>query len=203
MAPAAPSSAPPGRGFTCPTERARPDRDRPVVDYEFRLSDDRRTVTGTETVTFTPDLDTDRLVFRLVPNGPPSAQEGNRLTVDDVRGDDVDGGGYVAAGGADPGGLYEVRLDDELAAGDSTEVELDFTLTLGEGAVDRFGADDGLSWWAHGGRPRASPGGPAVPRGSPGTPGWAGRRTPSSTFSARRPPARSRTRRSASRCRRT
>jgi len=150
MAPAAPSSAPPGRGFTCPTERARPDRDRPVVDYEFRLSDDRRTVTGTETVTFTPDLDTDRLVFRLVPNGPPSAQEGNRLTVDDVRGDDVDGGGYVAAGGADPGGLYEVRLDDELAAGDSTEVELDFTLTLGKGAFDRFGADDGLSWWASG-----------------------------------------------------
>ena len=34
--------------------------------------------------------------------------------------------------------------------GKSTEVELDFTLTLGTGAFDRFGADDEVSWWASG-----------------------------------------------------
>ena len=143
------SSVEPG-GFVCPAERAEPDPDRPVVDLDFRLSDDGKTVTGTETVTFTPDRDTDRLVFRLVPNGPVSAEEGNRLTVDEVRGDDVDEGRYVEAAGADPGGLYEVALDGELSAGDSTEVELDFALTLGEGGFDRFGTDDGLSWWASG-----------------------------------------------------
>ncbi|MGY1616935.1 M1 family aminopeptidase [Geodermatophilus sp. SYSU D00691] len=148
---AAPSGgAPEDEGFSCPAERAEPDPDRPVVDLEFRLSDDGTTVTGTETVTFTPDLDTDRLVFRLVANAPPSARSGNQLTVDEVRGDDVEAGRYVAAGAADPGGLYEVALDGELAAGDPTEVELDFTLRLGGGEFDRFGTDDGLSWWASG-----------------------------------------------------
>jgi len=149
--PAASTTAPtPGQGAACPAERAEPDPHRPVIGYEFRLADDRKSVTGTETVTFTPDRPTDRLVFRLVPNGPGSAEAGNRLTVDDVHGDDVDGAGYVQAEAADPGGLYEVRLDDELAAGRSTEVALDFTLTLGEGTFDRFGTDDGLSWWGSG-----------------------------------------------------
>jgi hypothetical protein len=149
--PTATTTAPtPARGAACPAERAEPDPHRPVIGYEFRLADDRKSVTGTETVTFTPDRPTDRLVFRLVPNGPGSAEAGNRLTVDDVQGDDVDGAGYVQAEAADPGGLYEVRLDDELAAGTSTEVALDFTLTLGEGTFDRFGTDDGLSWWGSG-----------------------------------------------------
>jgi hypothetical protein len=149
--PAATTPAPtPAQGATCPAERAEPDPHRPVIGYEFRLADDRKSVTGTETVTFTPDRPTDRLVFRLVPNGPGSAEAGNRLTVDDVHGDDVDRAGYVQAEAADPGGLYEVRLDDELAAGTSTEVALDFTLTLGEGTFDRFGTDDGLSWWGSG-----------------------------------------------------
>jgi len=138
------------RGFVCPASRAEPDPDRPAIHYDFRLADDRRSVTGTETVTFTPDRRTDRLVFRLVPNGPGSADEGNRLTVDRVQGDDVAEGRYVQARAADPGGLYEVRLDGELAAGKSTKVALDFTLTLGEGAFDRFGTDNGLSWWASG-----------------------------------------------------
>ena len=144
------SSSPSTRGFVCPAHRAEPDPQRPVIAYSFRLADDRKTVTGTETVTFTPDRPTDRLVFRLVPNGPGSAGEGNRLTVDAVHGDDVDQGSYVPAEAADPGGLYEIRLADELAAGTSTKVALDFTLNLGQGAFDRFGTDTGLSWWASG-----------------------------------------------------
>jgi hypothetical protein len=134
----------------CPPERARPDPDRPVVDLNFRLEDDRATVTGTETVVFTPDRRVDELVFRLVPNGPDSAPAGNRLVVDDVRGDDVADGRYEAAAAADPGGLFVVALEDDLDAGDSTAVELDFTLTLGQGGFDRFGVDDGVSWWASG-----------------------------------------------------
>src|SRR4051794_824092 len=156
MAPADPSasasssSGPSSRGFVCPSHRAEPDPDRPVIDYRFRLADDRRSVTGTEKVTFTPDRATDRMVFRLVPNGPGSAEAGNRLTVDPVPGDDGDAGGYLPAQAADPGGLYEIRLDHRLAAGDSTTVALDFTLSLGQGTFDRFGADAGLSWWASG-----------------------------------------------------
>jgi hypothetical protein len=90
------------------------------------------------------------LVFRLVPNGPDSAPAGNRLVVEDVRGDDVASGGYEPAAAADPGGLYVVTLDRSLRAGHSTEVELDFSLTLGRGAFDRFGAAEGVSWWASG-----------------------------------------------------
>jgi hypothetical protein len=116
----------------------------------MRLEDDRTTVTGTETVVFTPDLDTDELVFRLVPNAPDSASAGNRLEVGEVRGDNVVGGGYEDAGAGDPGGLYVVELEDELAAGESTEVELTFTLTLGQGTFDRVGTDEGVSWWASG-----------------------------------------------------
>jgi hypothetical protein len=134
----------------CPAERAAPDPDRPRITLDFELADDRRTVTGTETVVVTPDLDTDRLVFRLVPNGPGSATAGNRLTVSGVRGDDVAGGGYRAAGGEGPGGLYVVDLDGELAAGESTEVTLDFRLDLGTGDFDRFGRTDEVSWWGSG-----------------------------------------------------
>jgi hypothetical protein len=121
-----------------------------VVSLDFRLEDDRATVTGTETVVFTPDEQVGELVFRLVPNGPDSAPDGNRLVVDEVRGDDVAAGRYEAAAAADPGGLYVVTLEDDLDAGRSTEVELDFTLTLGTRGFDRFGTDQGVSWWASG-----------------------------------------------------
>jgi hypothetical protein len=134
----------------CPAGRAEPDPDRPVISLDFTLADDRRSVTGTETVVFTPDLDVSELVFRLVPNGPDSAPAGNRLVVDGVRGDDVAGGRYEAAGAGDPGGLYVVALEQELAAGRSTEVSLDFSLTLGSGRFDRVGVDGPVSWWASG-----------------------------------------------------
>jgi hypothetical protein len=145
---ASPSPAP--GGDSCPSSPAAPDPDRPEVDLRFRLADDGGTVTGTETVDFTPDLDVDELVFRLVPNGPDSAPAGNRLQVDDVRGRDVAGGSYEAADAAEPGGLYVVQLDDRLAAGESTEVQLDFTLSLGSGEFDRLGHEKSVSWWASG-----------------------------------------------------
>jgi hypothetical protein len=150
-APSDPSPAPEPTGEeACPDERAKPDPDRPRITLDVRLEDDLETVTGTETVVFTPDVATDELVFRLVPNSPDSAAVGNRLVVDDVTGADVAGGGYEQAAADDPGGLYVVDLDDELAAGESTEVELAFTLTLGRGTFDRVGTDDGVSWWASG-----------------------------------------------------
>ncbi|MFC4693094.1 M1 family aminopeptidase [Geodermatophilus arenarius] len=135
---------------SCPAERAEPDPDRPVVDLEFRLSDDGRTVTGTENVVFTPDRATDEMVFRLVPNSPGAAELGNRITVDDVRGDDVDQAGYEDAGAEGPGGLYVLQLDGELPAGESTEVELDFTVSLGGSGFERLGTAEDVSWWASG-----------------------------------------------------
>ncbi|WP_448615505.1 peptidase M1 [Modestobacter sp. URMC 112] len=141
---------PPAQAGGCPDERAAPDPDRPVVDLDFSLSDDRRTVTGTERVVFTPDLPVDELVFRLVPNAPDTAARGNRLTVDAVRGPGLGAGGYEAAGADEPGGLYVVPLTAVLAAGGSVELELDFTLRLGEAAFDRVGAAEDVSWWASG-----------------------------------------------------
>ena len=132
----------------CPAQRAEPDPNRPRIAYEFSIDDALQTLTGTESVTFTPDLPTDELVFRLVPNGSGAA--GNKLEVDDVTGADVRGSGYEADDAADPGGLYVVDLEHELAAGESTEVELAFTLTLGRGTFDRFGTDNGVAWWASG-----------------------------------------------------
>ncbi len=148
-APVTPTSAPAGDAGTC-GERARPDPDRPRIALDFRLADDLRTVTGTETVSFTPDRAVEELVFRLVPNGPDIAAAGSRLVVDAVRGDDVGGSGYEQLGAAAPGGAYVVALDEPLEAGETTEVELDFTLTLGDGEFERVGADDGVSWWASG-----------------------------------------------------
>ncbi|MGY1603690.1 M1 family aminopeptidase [Geodermatophilus sp. SYSU D00815] len=138
----------------CPTGRAEPDPDRPVVELEFRLDDDLRTVTGTETVTFTPDLDIDEMWFRLVPNAPESSP--HRLSVDEVRGEDVAGGGYVSAGAAvgSPGGLYRVDLREPVPAGGSVRVELDFTLRLTDRRTpvgfDRFGVEDDVTWWGSG-----------------------------------------------------
>ncbi|MBN1095873.1 peptidase M1 [Blastococcus sp. TML/C7B] len=144
-----PAARPEAAAEPC-ADRARPDPDRPRTSLDFRLADDLRTVTGTETVRFTPDRTVTELVFRLVPNAPELAAAGSRLVVDAVRGDDVAGAGYEALAAAEPGGAYVVTLDGPLAPGESTEVALDFTLTLGSGGFDRVGATDGVSWWASG-----------------------------------------------------
>jgi hypothetical protein len=149
-APEPSAAAPPGATGGCPAERAAPDPDRPVVDLHFSLAEDRRTVTGTETVVFTPDVATGELVFRLVPNGPDATALGNQLTVTAVRGDDVARGGYEGADAAAPGGLYVVTLDEALAPGEPTRVALDFTIRLGDGGFERLGSAADVAWWASG-----------------------------------------------------
>jgi len=136
----------------CPSEPVGPAADRPVISLEFSLADNLRVVTGSESLTFTPDLPTDELVFRLIPNSPVSAPFGNRLTVTDVSGKEVTDFGYESADAypTTPGGLLVVELADEVPAGDSVEVSLDFELELGDGTFDRFGTADGLSWWGSG-----------------------------------------------------
>jgi hypothetical protein len=143
---------PAGADESCPSEARAPAEDRPVIALEFSLAENLRIVTGTESVIFTPDLPTDELVFRLVPNSPASAPFGNRLTVTDVRGKQVADYGYESSDAypTTPGGLLVVELDDEVAAGDTIEVALDFELELGDGRFDRFGTAEGVSWWASG-----------------------------------------------------
>jgi hypothetical protein len=57
------------------------------------VSRDLELVAGDETVAFTPNLATDRLVFRLWPNGPSQLQAGSRV---DVRDETLDGKRAVA-----------------------------------------------------------------------------------------------------------
>jgi hypothetical protein len=137
----------------CPAAgRSDPAADRPVLEVDFRLEDDLRTVTGSERVHFVPDLEVDELWFRLIPNAPQSA--GNRLEVDRVSGDDVTGGEHVEAGAGPPGGLYRVDLRGPVPAGRPVDVELDFTLSLTTRSTpagfDRLGVEDDATWWASG-----------------------------------------------------
>jgi len=136
----------------CPAPRAEPADDRPRIDLEFTLSEDGRTVTGSERVSFTADLPVDELRFRLTANQPLSAAAGNGIDVRDVTGTDVADVDFESAGAAPgtQGGLLVVGLDAALEPGDTTELSIAFELRLGAAAFDRFGADDRLSWWGSG-----------------------------------------------------
>ena len=68
----------------CPTDfavRGAPSPHRPRYVVSVSVDPDAGTASGELAVTFTPDLPTDRLVFRLWPNGPRLAEEGARLAV--------------------------------------------------------------------------------------------------------------------------
>jgi hypothetical protein len=121
-APAQPATA------TCPAVPARraPDADRPSYVLDLRLDLERNVVDGRETVRFTPDIDTDRLVFRLWPNGPRSAKAGARLDVAEVY---LGSSAPVAVQRPDATTLV-VPLDEPLRAGESIEATVPFTLTL-------------------------------------------------------------------------
>ena len=62
-----------------PPATAQPRTDRPHYALNVNVASSFRLVTGDLTVTFTPNRATDRLVFRLWPNGPPELAGGSRL----------------------------------------------------------------------------------------------------------------------------
>jgi len=136
----------------CPDVPVPPAADRPVIDLRFELDDDARTVNGTETVRFTPDIATDELVFRLTANQPMSVAAGSGIEVGEVTGEDVEGSDFESAGAEEStqGGLLVVRLGASLEPGQSTEVGIEFELRLGDGTFDRFGHDPQSSWWGSG-----------------------------------------------------
>jgi len=129
-APAQPATA------TCPAvpERRLPDPHRPQYQLDIRLDLERNVVEGRQVVRFTPDLPTDRLVFRLWPNGPRPSEAGARLDV-----------GEVFLGSNAPAPLERpdattlvVRLDDPLDAGEPIEATVPWTLTLPGPVSDRI-----------------------------------------------------------------
>lgn len=89
-------------------------------------------VTGQVAVTFKPDLPTDRLVFRLWPNGPRTAGVGARLDVTGVR-----VGAHPATTQQPNPTTLVVPLSPGLSAGRETAATVDFTLTLPRPVDDR------------------------------------------------------------------
>lgn len=121
---------------------AEPSPTRPTVDVEFRMAPGLGSASGTERVTFTPDLEVCELVFRAWPNKPATAKTGSSLEVTSVR---VEGSSIrpeVSSAGAPsgvPGTLVEVPLPACVPAGTAVKAELDFELRLGTGTDERVG----------------------------------------------------------------
>ena len=123
-----------------PPQRAAPRADRPRYAVDVRVTRPFRRVTGALTVTFTPDRATDRLVFRLWPNGPQQRRAGSRLDAGPV----TSGGVVLPASRPDPTTLT-VRLGRTLEAGSSITVQLPWRLRLPSTHNDRIARfEDGL-----------------------------------------------------------
>jgi len=93
-------------------------------------------VEGRQHVTFTPDLDTDRLVFRLWPNGPqaalvPATLEAGPIAVD----------GRPAVSTLDDATTLSVRTGAAFRAGRPVDVDLTWQLTVPAPANDRISRD--------------------------------------------------------------
>ena len=121
---------------TCPAvpPRATPDPERPRYTLDLRVDLAANVVEGRQVVRFTPDLPTDRLVFRLWPNGPRPSRAGARLDVEDV---------YLGSTAPAPtqrpdATTLVVPLDDPLAAGETIEATVPFRLTLPGPVNDRL-----------------------------------------------------------------
>ncbi len=133
-APVAPGPARAGDA-TCPAvpERLGPAPDRPRYDLQIDVSPATNTVTGRVAVRFVPDLATDRLVFRLWPNGPRPARAGARLDVGAV----TVGGRPLAAARENPTTLV-VRPPKALVANRPVDATVDWRLTLPGPVNDRL-----------------------------------------------------------------
>ena len=106
------------------------DRPRYRMDVHIRR---RGPVLGRLRVAFTPDRATDRLVFRLWPNGPRQAREGARLTVAAVESP----GRRLTVTRPDPTTLV-LRPRRPLAVGSGITVAMRFSLRLPGRLLDRI-----------------------------------------------------------------
>jgi len=147
--PIGPGSSTPPSGSTTPGvgpggchAYAAPDPNRPSVTLRFTISDDHRTVHGTEHLVFHPDRPITELVFRLTANTRPTVDEGNRIEVTSATASPAGAKFRFTSANADPstqGGLLHLPLGSPAAAGTAVTADLAFTLTLGANSFDRFG----------------------------------------------------------------
>ncbi len=127
----------PARATTpaCPTipARATPDPARPKYTLRADVHPSDGSVDGQLRVIFTPDVDTDRLVFRLWPNGPPAGPVPPELTTGQV----TISGRPVSSTAEDPTTLV-VRSGATFRAGQAVDVAMPWRLTVPGKANDRI-----------------------------------------------------------------
>jgi len=119
----------------CPAipTRAAPDPARPRYTLRADIDPTEGTVDGQLRVVFTPDMETDRLVFRLWPNGPRSAPAAARLETGQV----TIGDRPVASTLEDPTTLV-VRSGGMFRAGEPVDVSMSWRLLVPGAANDRI-----------------------------------------------------------------
>lgn len=119
----------------CPAipARARPDPARPKYTLRADVHPSDGSVDGQLRVVFTPDTDTDRLVFRLWPNGPPAGPVAPDLTTGPV----TIAGRPATATLADPTTLV-VTAGATFRAGQAVDVSMTWRLTVPGKANDRI-----------------------------------------------------------------
>ncbi len=137
-APATTTSLPVATTPSCPAvpARAMPDPARPTYTITLDIRPDQGLVEGRQRVVFIPDLDTDRLVFRLWPNGPRSAPAGARLEVDQVTVD-----GRPATTSPDDPTTLSVLTGAGLRARRPVDVNMTWRLEVAGPANDRVSRD--------------------------------------------------------------
>ncbi|HEX6595948.1 MAG TPA: hypothetical protein VF045_03380, partial [Acidimicrobiales bacterium] len=130
-----PTVPPPATSPTCPAtpHRADPDPARPRYRLSVDVRLDENVVRGTTEVRFTPDLDTDRLVFRLWPNGPRTAPAAAKLETGQV----TIAGRPVASAMEEPT-ILVVRAGALFRAGQTVDVAMPWELRVPGPANDRI-----------------------------------------------------------------
>lgn len=124
---------------SCPGVPARraPDPNRPRYVMTLDVQPQAATVTGVIDVRFVPDLDTDKVVFRLWANGPRQRNFGTSLEI--VGPVQLDGRPAPAARD-DPTTLV-VRPPSAIRGGQAVQANLSFNLRLAQPARDRISAE--------------------------------------------------------------
>lgn len=123
----------------CPGVPARrqPDPNRPRYALTLDIQPRPGTVTGTVDVRFVPDFESDRIVFRLWPNGPRQLVFGARLL---PNGPVTVDGAEVTTTNEDPTKLI-LTPPARLRPGQALQIRLPFSLRLPRPARDRISAE--------------------------------------------------------------
>lgn len=130
------SGGAPGQVCDDPVTLPRPDPDRPRYELSMNVRPDDDEVSGRLSVVFIPHLRTDRLVFRLWPNGPRQVREGASLDTGAVRID----GRATPSRRTNPTTL-EVPIDGGIEPGDAVRASMSWRLELPGPVFDRISSD--------------------------------------------------------------